>query len=51
MSVMIKINQLKRVPIILGNPGVIHSVPIAFITDECSGYGMDHALVTEDGSL
>ena len=28
---------------ILGNPGVIHSVPTA-----CSGYVMDHTLVTED---
>ena len=30
------------------NPGVIHSLPTAFINDECSGYGMDHACVTED---
>ena len=29
--------------IILGNPGVTHSVPTAF-----SGYGMGHAWVTED---
>ena len=29
-----------------GNPGVAHSVPTAF---ECSGYGMGHAWVTEDG--
>ena len=29
---------------ILGNPGVILFVPTA----ECSGHGMDHALVTED---
>ena len=45
---------------ILGNPGVIHSVPTAFIIHdecsgygmdhhECSGYGMDHVWVTEDG--
>ena len=34
---------------ILGNPGVTHSVPTAFIIDECSGYGMGHAWVTEDG--
>ena len=33
---------------ILGNPGVTHSVPTAFITDECSGYGMGHTWVTED---
>ena len=33
---------------ILSNPGVTHSVPTAFITDECSWYIMDHALVTED---
>ena len=32
---------------IFGNPGMIHSLPTAFI-DECSGYGMDHAWVTED---
>ena len=32
---------------ILGNPGVTHSVPTAFIIDECSGYGMGHARVTE----
>ena len=32
---------------ILGNPGVTHSVPTAFINDECSGYGMGHAWVTE----
>ena len=31
--------------IILGSPGVTHSVPSAF---ECSGYGMGHAWVTED---
>ena len=29
---------------ILGNTGVIHSIPT-----ECSGYGMDHACVTEGG--
>ena len=33
---------------ILGNPGVTHSVPTAFI-NECSGYGMGFAWVTEDG--
>ena len=32
---------------ILGNPDVTHSVPTAFI-DEYSGYGMDHAWVTQD---
>ena len=32
----------------LGNPGVTHSVPTAFIDDECSGYGMGHAWVTKD---
>ena len=35
---------------ILGNPGVTHSVPTAFI-NECSGYGMDHTWVTEDGDF
>ena len=30
----------------LGNSGVTHSVPTAFI--ECSGYGLGHAWVTED---
>ena len=31
---------------ILGNPGVIHSVPTAFIIhDECSGYVMDLAFM------
>ena len=29
---------------ILGNPGVTHSIPTA-----CSGYGMGHVWVTEDG--
>ena len=38
---------------ILGNLGMTHSVPAAFVmnavgTDECSGYGMDHAWVTDD---
>ena len=32
---------------ILGNPGVTHSVP----NDECSGYEMGHAWVTEDGRI
>ena len=40
---------------ILGNPGVIHSVPTAPRRDQfrthCSGYGMDHAWVTEDEIL
>ena len=31
----------------LGNPGVTHFVPTTFI-DECSGYGMGHAWVTDD---
>ena len=35
---------------ILGKPGVTHSVPTAFI-NECSGYGMGHAWVTEDDHL
>ena len=28
---------------ILGIPGLTHSAPTAFITDECSGYGMGQA--------
>ena len=32
----------------IGNPGVTHSVPNAFINDECSRYGMGHDWVTED---
>ena len=44
---------------ILGNPGVTHSVPTAFINAVgtewvtpglCSGYGMGHAWVTEDST-
>ena len=31
---------------ILGNTGLIHSVPTAFIINECSGYGMDLAWIT-----
>ena len=34
--------------IIIGNQGVTLSVPTAF---ECSGYGMGHAWVTEDGCI
>ena len=36
--------------LILGNPGMTHSVPTAF-SDECSGYKMGHAWVTEDVKL
>ena len=43
-------SQLTTGKSILGNPGVTHSVPTAFIRgDECSGYGMGHARVTEVG--
>ena len=48
---------------ILGNPGVTHSVPTAFVMNavgtewvtpglnhECSGNGMGHAWVKEDGT-
>ena len=35
---------------ILGNPGVMHSVPTAF-GDECSGYVIDHPWISEDGLL
>ena len=35
--------------LILGNPGVTHSVPTAFIDEcECSGYGKGHAWVTDN---
>ena len=39
------------VSVILSNPGVTHSVPTAFIIDECSGNGMGPAWVTKDGYL
>ena len=35
---------------ILGNPGMTHYGPIAFI-NECNGYGFGQAWVTEDGCL
>ena len=33
----------------LGNLGMTHSVPTAFINNECSRYRMGQAWVTEDG--
>ena len=37
----------KNLSYILGNPGMTHSVPTAFIT-KCSGFGIGHAWFTED---
>ena len=53
ISILSESSSLSILFVMLGNPGVIHSVPTAFITrgDKCSGYGLDRAWVIEDDFL
>ena len=53
ISILSESSSLSILFVMLGNPGVIHSIPTAFITrgDECSGNVMEPAWVIEDDFL